>query len=164
MHAPAAAEIQIRDLPTATTAAVRVWRTFADLGGAFPEFLPRIAARITQLGGEIAGPPYARYHVTHGANVDVEIGAPIAAAIAGLAPLDEVERGDVGESALPGGRAAVMVHVGPYPGLGAAWQRVQKLLAEGELEPASPGWENYVDDPSLVPPDRLRTEIVIPIR
>jgi effector-binding domain-containing protein len=57
-----------------------------------------------------------------------------------------------------------MVHAGPYAGLGQAWGRLESLIREGELASAAPGWESYVDDPQLVPPDRLRTEIVIPIR
>lgn len=164
MHAPPAAEIQLRDLPLVQTAAVRVFRTFHDLSSAFPEFLPRIAGAVIQAGGEIAGAPYARYHATHGETVDVEIGAPVAGPLASMRPLETIERGEVGVSSLPAGRAALTIHTGPYAGLGQAWRRMEDLMAEGELVAASPGWEAYVDDPELVPPDRLRTEIVIPIR
>ncbi len=156
--------LEIRDASPTLTAAVRVWRPMTTLAEAFGELLPRIAGQVAQLGGTIGGAPYARYHAMHEGSVDIEIGAPVIAAVPGLPGIADIERGEVGASELPGGRVAVMVHTGPYATLGASWQRMEGLLAEGGLVESGPGWEDYVDDPEIVPPDRLRTEIVIPVR
>jgi effector-binding domain-containing protein len=94
---------------------------------------------------------------------DVEIGAPIAAPIPNLTALADVDPGAVGASALPGGRVAVVTHVGPYATLGDTWRRGEASLAEARERGSGPAWELYVDDPDLVAPDRLRTEITFPL-
>ena len=154
---------EVRDAAPAITAAVRVWRTFGDLPAAFAELLPRVAERVAELGGAIAGPPYARYHVVVDGRIDVEIGAPIVAPVPGLVALAGVEPGTVGVSRLPGGHVAVHTHVGPYPTLGDGWRRAETWLAETGHRTSGPAWEVYVDDPDLVDPEHLRTEIVFPL-
>ncbi len=165
MKAPTITEpgLEVRDLPETLTAAVRVVRTPDDLSAAFPELLPRIADRVAELGGEIEGPPYARYHAVTATAFDVEIGAPVAAPVAGLTALDDLPAGEVGASSLPGGRAAIALHIGPYSELGVTWRRTDFLLAERGFVARAPGWEWYVDDPDLVAPEAMRTEIVIPL-
>ncbi len=67
---------------------------------------------------------------------------------------------------LPGGRWAVFRHVGPYDTLWQTWQAVFRdwLPTAGvELREAMP-YEDYVDDPSQVAPDQLRTDIYVPIK
>ena len=154
---------EIRDLATQPTVAVRVTRTFDDLPAAFPELLPRVMGRAAELGGVIAGPPYARYHGMGEGQVDIEIGAPVLAAAASLPPLAEVAPGEVGASALPAGPAAVIVHVGPYDQVGASWAMADDWLRESGHRAAGAGWESYVDDPGVVPPSQLRTEIILPV-
>lgn len=67
---------------------------------------------------------------------------------------------------LPAGRWAVFRHVGPYDTLWQTWQTVFRdwLPTSGhELREAIP-FEDYVDDPSQVAPEKLRTDIYIPIK
>lgn len=66
---------------------------------------------------------------------------------------------------LPGGRWAVFRHVGPYDTLWQTWQAVYRdwLPTSGhEVRDAVP-FEDYVDDPSQVAPEGLRTDIYVPI-
>ena len=158
-----AAEVEIRDLDPHPTVAVRVTRAPQDLASVFPEYLPQIAHRVADLGGEIAGPPYARYHRFDADLVDVEIGAPVAAPVAQLRELGEAEEGEVARSELPGGRAAVLLHSGPYHTIGESWARLSQWIAAAGHRSAAPGWEDYIDDPETVPPAELRTELVHPI-
>lgn len=153
----------IRELAPMTTAAVRVWRTFEDLPAAFPQSLPLVAERVAALGGAISGPPYARYHQVIDGRIDVEIGAPVAAPVPGLAAVGSVEAGTVGASMLPGGRGAVLTHVGPYATLGDSWHRAEAWLADIGQHASGPGWEWYIDNPDEVPPEELRTEIIFPL-
>lgn len=158
-----ASNLEVREVEPMITAAVRILRTVGDLPTAFAECLPKVAERVAELGGAIAGPPYARYHGTEGGVIDVEIGAPIAAALPQLMPLADVTPETVGASALPGGRAAIVTHVGPYATLGETWRRGEGWLAEAGHRSSGPAWELYVDDPDLVAQDRLRTEITFPL-
>jgi effector-binding domain-containing protein len=158
-----AAEVEIRDLDPKPTVAVRVMRTPQDLAAAFPDYLPQIAHRMADLGGEVAGPPYARYHRFEADRVDVEIGAPVAVPVTQLRELAEAAEGEVARSELPGGRAAVLVHTGPYSRIGESWAQLSQWIAAAGHSSAAPGWEDYIDDPERTPPEELRTELVHPI-
>ena len=160
---PARTELEVRQLTPQLTACVRLRIAPSELGAAFPEHLPRIAQRVEELGGAVTGPPYARYFHWGWDDVDVEIGAPIAAMIPSLPEAVMAERGEVAGGELPGGRAAVLVHAGPYGELGDSWRELEELMAAGRLVSAGCGWELYVDDPQEVDPGELRTELIHPI-
>ena len=67
---------------------------------------------------------------------------------------------------LPGGRWAVFRHLGPYENLWQTWQAIDRdwLPTSGEeLRDAIP-FEDYIDDPSEVDPNELRTDIYLPIK
>ena len=67
---------------------------------------------------------------------------------------------------LPGGRWAVFRHVGPYDTLWQTWQGAYRdwLSTSGEeLREAIP-FEVYVDDPSQVEAEKLRTDIYLPLK
>jgi AraC family transcriptional regulator len=161
--AEAQAQLEVRDLKRQLTACVRLRIKPDELSDAFPAHLPRIASRVRELGGAIAGPPYARYFHWGWDVVEVEIGAPIAGPIPDLPEVLQAERGDVASSELPAGRAAVLVHQGPYGQLGDSWSLMEELMAREHLLSAACGWEHYVDDPDIVPPQELRTELVHPV-
>lgn len=158
-------DAQITTLTPRPTVAVRLRQPMAelDLGRLFGEHLPNVAHGIADRGGEIAGPPYGRYHAWGPDAVDVEIGVPVAAPIGDLRPLAECEPGEIGASGLPGGEAAVTVHRGSYDGLREAYDRLHEWInAQGRDEGSGP-WESYVDDPGEVADDELRTEVVWPL-
>jgi AraC family transcriptional regulator len=67
------------------------------------------------------------------------------------------------EQRLDGGRFACFLHVGPYEGLPAAWaEAVATFLSSGHARRPGPSVEIYLNDPTQVSPDALRTEIAIP--
>ena len=107
---------------------------------------PRLFGRLADLGVEPAGPPYIRYLRT-GAELELELGIPVGP--------------DAGQSSgLPGGRAAVLRHVGPFSELRDAARRCRR----GSRRRASrrgPFWESYVTNPREEPDSsRWITEIV----
>ena len=117
----------------------------ADTG--FPELLGWLGEH----GIAPSGPPFIRYHVIDmAAELEIEIGAPVAAA----APVS----GRIQAGELPGGRYVTLVHTGPYDGLVAAngalqdWARQQGIALESsdgerrfrgrvEFYPTDPGQE-----------------------
>lgn len=138
--------------------------TELDLAALFERHLPQVFARLGELGAPPAGAPYGRYHAFGPDAVDVEIGVPTAAPVDALAPLDQCASGEVGASELPGGPAAVLLHLGPYDTLPQGYERLGAWVEEqGHTAGAGP-WESYVDDPGAVADaTRLRTEIVWPL-
>ena len=67
--------------------------------------------------------------------------------------------GTLNAATLPAGEAMHVMHVGPYDNLGdthkAMWDHMKTQGINGTM----PVWEIYVDEPGVVAPDALRTEI-----
>jgi effector-binding domain-containing protein len=163
---PVPDEPRVVELSPQPTVAARMRHRLAevDLGKLFDVHLPNVAHRIADLGGEAAGAPYGRYHEFGPEDVDVEIGIPVRAPVANLRPIEEAEPGEPAASELPGGRAAVTIHRGPYDGLPQTYDRLREWIAGQGQAPGIGPWESYVDDPGEVEdPGALRTEVVWPI-
>ena len=120
----------------------------AGLPGVVDRGFPRLFGRLAELGAEPAGPPFIRYLRT-GEELELELGIPVGP--------------DAGQtSGLPGGRAAVLRHVGPFSGLRDACARLQEWAGE---RAAGPFWESYVTNPREEPDSsKWITEIFLPLR
>ncbi len=106
---------------------------------------------------QLTGPPFARYHRLDEDRFTIEAGFPVAAAID--------RDGDVRPSSLPGGPAAVIVHVGPYEQMVLTYDALVAWIKRHDGEPAGEAWEIYLSDPRHEPdPATWRTEIVQPYR
>lgn len=119
------------------------------LPGAFEATMQQIAAS----GGQVAGPPFVRY-LAFGERIEAEVGFPYTGS---LTPTDHIR-----EASLPGGRAVLMTHVGPYEGISEAWNLVDRWVQEQAFEQASAAWESYLTGPGE--PGPPVTQIVFPIR
>ncbi len=155
---------EIRDLMPHPTAAVRLRAPTLKLSELFDLHLPNIADRLGDMGVDPAGPPYARYHGYDPDEVDVEIGIPVDRPVPNVRPLGEAEEGEMAAGELPGGPAAITVHMGPYEGLPQTYDRLRDWIhAQGRDEGPAP-WESYVDDPTEVDDvSQLRTEVCWPL-
>ena len=73
--------------------------------------------------------------------------------------------GEIGVSEIPGGKYAVFVHKGPYEKLESSYDYIfGKWLPESGLELRNaPEFEKYLNSPENTKPEKLRTEIYIPI-
>jgi effector-binding domain-containing protein len=131
-----------------------------------PEVMGACYAEIMQYLGPAgirpAGPPFAIYHNMDMSSLDVEIGFPVAAAEAGAAGAES--RGRIKPGKIPGGKAAVAVHTGPYAKLGETYDRLLAFVKEQGLETESYCYEFYLNDPDETPPGELETEIFFPVK
>lgn len=73
--------------------------------------------------------------------------------------------GEIGVKEIGGGRYAVFIYTGEYNKLGLAYDRIYgELLAESGLEArGNYCYEKYVSDPRRTVPEKLKTEIYIPV-
>jgi AraC family transcriptional regulator len=73
--------------------------------------------------------------------------------------------GEVGVQTLEGGDCAVLTHYGPYSQLGEAYRWLYGVWLPGSgREPRNaPAFEIYFGDPRQTPPEKLRTDIHLPL-
>ena len=62
-----------------------------------------------------------------------------------------------------GGRAVVLLHVGPYDGLAGAHEALGAYLAAHGLEMAGYPWEEYLNNPMEAAEEELETRVVYPV-
>ncbi len=81
-------------------------------------------------------------------------------------PADFTGDADLRPLTVAGGRYAVLLHVGPYAELhrAYAWLYREWLPASGEEPADGPCVEEYLNNPRIVPPSELRTEIWLPLQ
>jgi effector-binding domain-containing protein len=129
-------------------AGVRRTVTMDGLADTIDREVPALFGRLAADGVQPAGPPFVRYlKVDMERGLDIELGVPVA--------------GDarVRSGALPAGRYARLVHVGPYGGLPDAHQALQGWAQEQGFR-WSERVETYVTDPAKEPdPSRWQTEV-----
>jgi AraC family transcriptional regulator len=110
-------------------------------------------------GAGLAGPPFARYRALDEdfLHFDVEAGFPVSAALE--------SSGEVEAMMLPGGPAAVVLHIGPYEAMKPSYDTLTAWLDQHDYIPEGAPWEVYLSDANEEPdPTRWRTEIVQPYR
>lgn len=122
----------------------------------FAEALPKTFANLQSRGLQPASPPIAVWR-----KMDMQTG--VADVHAGCFVADDTpEDGELTCGQTPSGEALKLLHVGPYSEMGKSWQRVYARAAELGRAPGA-GWEVYVDDPTQVAHETLRTEIYLPL-
>jgi AraC family transcriptional regulator len=118
------------------------------LGKTFPYAL--------QNGLAIAGRPFVRYSDVGPGLMTMETGTPLAAPAAGVGEIEAIT--------LPGGPAAVAVHMGPYDTLQDTYAAIERWMQQQGVRAAGAPWESYITDPAEHPdPANWRTDIFWPI-
>ena len=140
--------------PTAT-AVVRETVPMNKLTEYFDRAFGAVMTVVNDQGVALTGPPFALYYGMPSETVDLAGGFPTAAAIT---PADGVTA-----SELPGGRAAQLLHVGPYDTLEHAYGRLMAWIGEQGLKPGGVMWESYLNEPSPDAPEESQTLITWPV-
>ena len=148
-------EIESRTLPELDTAVEYATLPIGEIGGWLQKAFGEVATYLERKGAGPVGMPFGRYHRGSDGHFDVEAG------FAASTPTNG--EGDVEPSDLPGGPAAVTVHVGPYDAIKTAYTALHDWLEEHGSEPDGDTWEVYLTDPTLDhDPATWRTEVVQP--
>ena len=121
------------------------------MGACYGEVIQYLGSQNTQP----VGPPFAIYYNMDMSNLDVAIGFPVAQALEGS--------GRVQAGKIPGGKAAVEMHIGPYDKIGEAYNRLSAFVKEKGLEMGACSYEFYLNDPGTTTPEELKTEIFFPV-
>ncbi|MFA9431488.1 GyrI-like domain-containing protein [Egicoccus sp. AB-alg2] len=148
-------EVETRERQEHPTLVRRAKLGVGDLPSWLGETYALVMAQVEASAATAAGMPFARYRTLSEGVFEVEAGIALAATVE---PGPRLQTGS-----LPGGPAAVVVHIGRYDEVGAAYEAAHVWLAEHGHEPAAAPWEEYHTDPDTEPdPSRHRTEVVQP--
>jgi effector-binding domain-containing protein len=148
--------LQVVEREAQPIASIRVEAPADALPRTLAQLLPEVMSCLSEAGATAVGPPFARIHSEKDGRVDLEAGLPVASAIE--------PSGRVRPSTLPGGRAAILWHTGPYSGLAEKRARLAAAMAERELVARGGPWQIYWTDPTLDrDPKRRRTQLVWPV-
>ena len=146
-------EIDVVERPEQAAAVVRGHADSAHIAEFVSHAFGAVASVVEHEHLTYAGAPFGRYTPHQDGSFDIEAGFPVEGAA--------VPEGEVDIVTLPGGLAAHTVHVGPYSGIGAAYEATGAWVAAHGYAVAGPPWEAYLDGPEVASP---RTEIWFPIR
>ena len=128
----------------------------AEIAKTIAEGLGKTYPHALQNGLAIAGRPFVRYSDVGPGLMTMEVGTPLATPAAGV--------GDIEAITLPGGPAAVAVHMGPYDKLQETYAAIERWMQQQGVKPGGSPWESYITDPAEHPdPANWRTDVYWPI-
>ncbi|WP_019178189.1 GyrI-like domain-containing protein [Methanomassiliicoccus luminyensis] len=149
-------DIEIVNTVAQPALSVRERVKVADMSAAIGRMFGEVAGCMQRNNVQMAGPPFALYHSWSDQDVDMECGFPSAGPSSG--------EGNVKSLTLPAVKAAATVHVGPYGTIVETYTKVEKYVGEKGMELAPYMWEFYLNSPQEVPPEKLMTRIIWPIK
>ena len=148
--------MEIRSVDDRNTAVVRTSTPVEKLSEVMGSCFGEIMGVLGTAGVAPAGPPFAMYHNMDMSKLDVEIGFPVASRIEAS--------GRVKPGKIPGGKAAVTLHRGPYDKIEDAYNRLSAFVRDQGLDVEGFTYEFYLNDPDETPPEELKTEIYFPVK
>jgi len=128
----------------------------SEIAATIAESLGKTFPYALQNGLAIAGRPFVRYSDVGPGLMTMETGTPLATPAPGA--------GDIEAITLPGGPAAVAVHMGPYDTLQDTYAAMERWMQQQGVRAAGAPWESYITDPAEHPdPANWRTDVFWPI-
>lgn len=159
-------EPKIEERPEQPYVGIRTQTPVPGLKDVIPQLLDELFAWLAQRGIAPAGPPFNRFHVINMEELmDVELGIPVATAVAG--------DGRVSPGILPAGRYAALIYTGVMNGIEGnkaliEWAAQERLawdrwdVANGDAFAAR--YESFLTDPAEEPdPAKWETEVAIKV-
>ncbi|MDP3235928.1 MAG: GyrI-like domain-containing protein [Myxococcales bacterium] len=144
----------IDEQPAQPTLCMKTRTSFSRIAEVLGQTFSDLITAVTAQGATVSGLPYVAYRNMNLSDLDLEIGVAVSRP---LAALGRIEPGE-----LPGGVWASTLHIGPYAGVGPAWNELHGYLrAQGKVA-APVGYEFYFDGPDT-PPERTRTRVAFPL-
>ncbi|MDH4118080.1 MAG: MerR family transcriptional regulator [Acidimicrobiia bacterium] len=150
-------EVTVKQVTEQPVLATRKHTSVKTIGDDLQAAFGALVAAMGSTGAEMAGAPFVIYHdvIDEDTDGDIEVCTPVASAA-------ELE-GDVYAATIPGGSVAFTVHRGPYQEIAPAYHTVTGWIQDHGHQFAGPPREIYLNDPTLVAPEDILTEIQWPI-
>lgn len=150
-------DITLEDQPTVMVAILRERVAMGALAAFYDRAYRTVLEQAAASGLAVTGPAFGWYRHMPTDSVDLAAGFRVGADAA-RALGDGVEVVE-----LPGGPAAVGVHLGSYDGLSGAWAELRTWMSDHAAQMRGDFLEVYVTDPSEADPSQNETRLVLPI-
>ena len=145
---------EIKDQTAQPTLSLRTHAAVGDLPQLLGQTFGAIMRYLGELGEQPVGAPFVGYYNMDMQNLDIEIGFPVSR------PLPD--RGELKGRALPAGKIATTLHIGPYDSIAPAYEALTQFVQASGYTPTGVAYEIYFSDPST-PPEKIQTQIVYPL-
>ena len=153
-------DVIIKELPEQIGLEIRLTYPFARIGEAFDHGIGALMGFLGSHGmspADCAGPIYAVYHNVDDPEAwDMSIGIPLRTSVEAS--------GEIHVTTIPGGKCAVLTHVGSYDQLKDAWEHMVKWLESSGNTPSAHPRESYrIGMETETDPEKLETDIIWPL-
>ncbi len=115
----------------------------------------KLAAYLGALGVHPSGIPFVAFHNMDMADLDVEMGFPVAEPLPG--------REDIQYAPVPAGRRAFCMYQGAYSEMAPVYDEMAAWITANGYTPVGTAYEYYYNGPD-VPEPQLLTQIVLPVK
>ena len=150
--------VQLKELPPQLTLQLSVTVTIDTLAAGIGQAFDTVMAQAATSGATFAGPPFVMYPEAPSGEFTVVLCMPVTPVSSQPAANSGVKLAEI-----PGGRAACVMHKGPYSDVHAAYDALQTWMTANRARPAGPPREVYLNEPDKVSPEELLTEVVWPV-
>jgi effector-binding domain-containing protein len=111
---------------------------------------------LAELGESPAGSVFACYYNMDMEHLDVEMGIPVAKALAG--------KGEIKAGCIPAGKQVSAVHKGAYTQMEGLYNVMAEWMKAKDLTPTGVVYEFYLNSPMEVPESELLTRVVFLVK
>ncbi|BES63740.1 GyrI-like domain-containing protein [Gottschalkiaceae bacterium SANA] len=132
---------------------VRTRTSFEELPNVIGIEYGKIYAYMLEVGAAPSDAPFVGYYNMDMNDLDVEIGFPVAKEVIGK---DEIKGSEI-----PEGKYATLIYTGPYSEMKAAYKKLSEWMDLHQIEPNYLAYEIYLNDPEMVKPEELETQILL---
>lgn len=147
---------EIKEQAAQLTVSIRTRTPIDGLPQLLGESYGKIAGYLAESGEVPAGAPFAAFYNMDMQDLDVEIGFPVAKVMKGK---DDIQTNEV-----PGGKLGYALHTGRYGDIAPAYEALTEFVKEQGFEPSGVAYEFYLNDPGETPQEKLKTQIVFPLK
>lgn len=127
-----------------------------DLPAALERGYGMIMGYLSAQGEMPIGAPFVAYYTMDMADLDIEMGLPIARDLPG--------EGEVRAGELPAGKVASCIYTGPYDQMQPAYAALLQWIEAQGHPVTGVAYEFYLNDPGDTPPEDLQTKIAFPLK
>ena len=153
-------EVTIKEATLQALAAIQARASTRNLGELITRHIPQVWQFVTENAVENNGRSAVVYHGEEGDDIFSDEGMPIEIGVQVLGGFEDTDA--IRHSAVPGGRVARTLHIGPYQDLPNAHNAVRQWCEENGHTISGLGWEDY--GPYHDDPAELETQVCYLLR